>query len=173
MRNTSHITTTPDLTDMHSLEAHAGKVYSRNIFKLFQNEFMQILHCQHMKKVVAGAEMVYAVTFKDHNRPQTVKVNISTQLCKCFCAKFETSGILCRHILYIMKQKLRSKIIPAEYILSRWTLNERHTTSSTIGGNNEGAPGLNLDCNTTEVTSLEAWTLRGDFNKHYEKIITR
>ena len=44
------MTTNPDLTNMHSLEAHAGEVYSRNIFKLFQYEFMQILHCQHSKK---------------------------------------------------------------------------------------------------------------------------
>ena len=36
--------------DMHSFEAHARKVYSQNIFKLFENEFMQILHCQHNKK---------------------------------------------------------------------------------------------------------------------------
>ena len=76
--------------DMHSFEAHARKVYSQNIFKLFENEFMQILHCQHSKKVVAGVEMVYDVIFKDHNRPHTVKVNISTQFCKCSCAKFET-----------------------------------------------------------------------------------
>ena len=167
------MTTNPDLTNMHSLEAHAGEVYSRNIFKLFQYEFMQILHCQHSKKVVTGGEMVYAVTFKDHNRSHTVQVNIFTQFCKCSCAKFETWGILCKHILYIMKQKLRLKIIPAEYILSRWTLNVRHTTSSTASGNNDGAPGLNIDFSTNEVTSLEAWTLRGDFNKLYEKIITR
>ncbi|XP_074355907.1 protein FAR1-RELATED SEQUENCE 5-like [Apium graveolens] len=68
------MTTTPDLTNMHSLEAHAGKIYSRNIFKLFQNEFMQILHCQHSKKVVIGVEMVYDVTFKDHNMSHIVKI---------------------------------------------------------------------------------------------------
>lgn len=75
------MTTTPDLTNMHSLEAHSGEVYSRNIFKLSQNEFMQILHCQHNKKVVTGGEMVHAVTFKDHNRSHTVQVNIFTQFC--------------------------------------------------------------------------------------------
>ncbi|KAK1358839.1 hypothetical protein POM88_043313 [Heracleum sosnowskyi] len=57
------MTTTPDLTDMHSLEAHAGKVYCRNIFKLFQNEFMQIFHCQHNKKVVTGVETTYEADY--------------------------------------------------------------------------------------------------------------
>lgn len=82
------MTTTPDLTNVHSFEAHAGKLYCRNIFKLFHNEFMQILHCQHNKKVVAGAETTYEVNFKDQGRPHIVKVNISTQFCKCSCAKF-------------------------------------------------------------------------------------
>ncbi|WOH14465.1 hypothetical protein DCAR_0933984 [Daucus carota subsp. sativus] len=79
------MTTTPDLTNMHSLEAHAGKVYSRSIFKLFQNEFMQILHCQHSKKVVTGVEMVYAVTFKYSLQTHTIYHEAKIKIKDIFC----------------------------------------------------------------------------------------
>ncbi|XP_063941179.1 protein FAR1-RELATED SEQUENCE 5-like [Daucus carota subsp. sativus] len=62
------MTTTPDLTNMHSLEAHAGKVYSRNIFKLFQNEFMQILHCQLFAKIYTQAHVIISNIFVRSHR---------------------------------------------------------------------------------------------------------
>ncbi|KAK2993488.1 hypothetical protein RJ640_015172 [Escallonia rubra] len=43
----------------------------------------------------------------------------------CSCAKFETEGMLCKHILYIMKKK---KLIdlPKHYIFPRWTIAARY-----------------------------------------------
>lgn len=167
------MTTTPDFTEMHALEAHVGQVYSRNIFKIFQDEFSKILHCQHSKGVKEGVITKYEVDFKEQGRVHIVKVDVSTKFCKCSCAKFETWGIPCKHILYIMKQKLRLKIIPDEYILPRWTLNVRYKTTSTSCGHNEGEAEASDTYNSNAVTPLEAWTLRGDLNRLYEKVICR
>ena len=110
----------------------------------------------------------YEVDFKEHKKAHIVKVDISTKFCKCSCARFETWGILCKHILYIMKQKLRVKVIPEEYILQRWTLNARYKT---ISCQNYGESEANETNTSKGVTALEAWILRGDLNKVYEKVI--
>ncbi|XP_074342976.1 protein FAR1-RELATED SEQUENCE 7-like [Apium graveolens] len=167
------MTTTPEFTELHSLEAHAGRVYSRNIFKIFKDEFSQILHCQHNKGVKEGVLTTYEVDFKEKGRAHIVNVDISTKFCKCSCAKFETWGIPCKHILYTMKHKLRLKVITDEYILPRWTLNVRYRTLSTGFGHNEAEAESGDTCNSNVVTRLEAWTLRGDLNKLYEKAIYR
>ncbi|KAK1361274.1 hypothetical protein POM88_045748 [Heracleum sosnowskyi] len=168
------MTTTPDFTEMHTLEAHAGRLYCRNIFKIFQIEFGQFLYCQHNKKVVTeNVEKSYEVDFRESGKPHIVDVNVSTQFFKCSCAKFETWGIPSKHILYIMKQKLRLKVIPDAHILPRWTLSVRYKITSILYGENGDVAEINETDHSKEVTALEVWTLRGDLNILYEKVITR
>ncbi|XP_074342290.1 protein FAR1-RELATED SEQUENCE 5-like [Apium graveolens] len=168
------MTTTPDFTDMHTLEAHAQRVYCINILKIFQVEFGKKLHCQHYKKVVKeDDEILYEVDCGESVKPHIVDVNISTLFCKCSCAKFETGGIPCKYILYIMKQKLLLKVILDVYILPRWTLSVRYKTTYVFCGENGKVVDINEIDKVKEITELEAWTLRGELNKLYKKVITR
>ncbi|KAK1390279.1 hypothetical protein POM88_018457 [Heracleum sosnowskyi] len=76
------MTTTHDFTDMHTLEAHAARIYSRNIFKIVQNEFSQILHYEHHNGVKEGVVTTYEVDFKEQERAHIVKLDISTKFCE-------------------------------------------------------------------------------------------
>lgn len=61
--------TTPYFINMHILEAYTGRVYCRNIFRIFQDGFKQIIHCHHSKNVTKGGEeATYEVDFTEQSR---------------------------------------------------------------------------------------------------------
>lgn len=76
-------------------------------------------------------------------------------------------GVFFVSILYIMKQKSRLKTIHDEYVIKRWTLTVRYTTTSSVCSGKDIVDGSNEACNQ-DVTMLEVWMLRGDLNKLYE-----
>lgn len=97
------MTTQPDVEELHPLEAHAGKVCTRNIFNIFEEEFKQVFYCRHKKVRKEGEDASYEVQFTLNNRvvSHTVNMNVSNMHFKCSCEKFETWGILCKHICFI------------------------------------------------------------------------
>ncbi|GAV72633.1 LOW QUALITY PROTEIN: hypothetical protein CFOL_v3_16121, partial [Cephalotus follicularis] len=92
------------------MEKSAGDCYTRVMFKLFQEEFKSIIDCWHQKVSKCGTIITYSV-------------GLRCDLCDC--AKFETGGYLCKHILHIMVKK-HLIVIPDRYILKRWTIGARY-----------------------------------------------
>ena len=43
----------------------------------------------------------------------------------CSCTLFEMEGIICSHIIKVLKETLNIKEIPYRYILKRWTKHAR------------------------------------------------
>ncbi|KAK2972602.1 hypothetical protein RJ640_007071 [Escallonia rubra] len=80
----------------------------------------------------------------------------------CSCAKFETAGILCQHILYIFKKKIID--LPEYYILPRWTINARYKVQDV------GDRMYEISRYSTEkgVSLLTLWSVRAKFLKPIE-----
>ncbi|XP_077251944.1 protein FAR1-RELATED SEQUENCE 5-like [Tasmannia lanceolata] len=79
----------------------------------------------------------------------------------CQCAKFETEGYLCKHILRIMREKRLLSILE-RYILNRWTVMARYHQSRSGVVANEG--------NNKTVTPLERWLLLAKCHKALDVI---
>ncbi|XP_021773629.1 protein FAR1-RELATED SEQUENCE 5-like [Chenopodium quinoa] len=109
------------VTHLH-LEKHADVVYSRAIFYDFQEECQAscfscgVESCSSL--YVDGVEFSVIV---DHEKRKNFYVNfdLATYECKCTCKMFESQGILCRHILFIMKGMSIREILGL-YIMNRW-----------------------------------------------------
>jgi hypothetical protein len=103
------------------IEKQAATIYTRNIFKKFQDELAKVSHFIKDKIEKNGSQYTYKVTNCDNTRESyTVYVDLDTRAAKCGCQLYEFMGILCRHILMVFQSKNIIEI-PNEYILKRWT----------------------------------------------------
>ncbi|KAL6581423.1 hypothetical protein OROMI_007346 [Orobanche minor] len=96
------IDTCPTLLTRHPIEQQAGKYYTRNIFELFKKEWQKSFSYVH-DKVSKDAHITHYVVGQhgaDQSMWRTVEYEASQEIkVKCSCAKFETHGILCKHVL--------------------------------------------------------------------------
>ncbi|XP_059635393.1 protein FAR-RED IMPAIRED RESPONSE 1-like [Cornus florida] len=116
----------PELKIKCHILRQAGKVYTKAIFKLFQEEFLAALASQ---SVISCSDL-------DNNGHRVYKVAsedvVQRRVCKtfkdelsCSCCKFERDGYLCRHSLKILKECMFVNELPSRYIIKRWTRNAR------------------------------------------------
>ncbi|XP_010245238.1 PREDICTED: protein FAR1-RELATED SEQUENCE 5-like [Nelumbo nucifera] len=103
------------------IEEEAAKVYTRTIFRKFQDELVQGLNFRHEKIEESGSKFTYSVWKRDHEQARCiVTFDSSNSNAKCSCQLFEVAGYLCKHILKIfLVADVHS--IPPQYILKRWT----------------------------------------------------
>ncbi|KAJ4818510.1 Protein FAR1-RELATED SEQUENCE 5 [Rhynchospora pubera] len=103
------------------LELHRAKVYTRNIFNLFQDELTEGIYMRTNELGIDGAHTIYEVScFRKPETKYVVHINLVSLEGWCQCHLFEFKGILCRHILGIL-HKRDVEEIPAHFILPRWT----------------------------------------------------
>ncbi|XP_020243517.1 protein FAR1-RELATED SEQUENCE 5-like [Asparagus officinalis] len=105
----------------HPLEVKVSKLYTRGIFKIFQDELTNGLSLFHEEMLKEEPKIIYLVGVFSEEREKWEEVTYdkSRELTvKCSCALFETDGILCRHILHIILL-LQLTAIPDNYILQR------------------------------------------------------
>lgn len=113
-----------------AIEIQAGESYTRKIFSIFQNEFTSSIS-YFKEKVSKNGDVVEYMIGKSTSPKQswrTVVYDASGShggTLNCSCAKFETEGILCRHIICLMRSK-KFTAIPQKYILKRWTIAARY-----------------------------------------------
>ncbi|XP_042940727.1 protein FAR-RED IMPAIRED RESPONSE 1-like isoform X1 [Carya illinoinensis] len=107
------------------LEKTFQNIYTCNKFRKVQKEVMGMLASLptlHRKDgVIATYHVEDEVDIDDFIKEVTHTVYFNEVECevKCSCALFEMRGILCRHVLGIMRlNKIRS--VPEKYILDRW-----------------------------------------------------
>ncbi|KAK2965675.1 hypothetical protein RJ640_001095, partial [Escallonia rubra] len=112
----------------HPIEKRAGECYTRNLFEILKKERKSSLNCAHETLTKEAHVITYIVGFIDDDKSRWRLVNYDNRegvRATCSCAKFETEGILCKHILYIMRKK-KVMALPEHYILPRWTINARY-----------------------------------------------
>ncbi|XP_020266311.1 protein FAR1-RELATED SEQUENCE 5-like [Asparagus officinalis] len=111
----------PAMLLRHPIEVQVSKLYTRGIFKMFQDELTNGLSLFHEEMLKEETKIIYLVGdfSEEREKWEEVTYDKSRELkFKCSCALFETDGILCRHILHII-WLLQLTAIPDNYILHR------------------------------------------------------
>lgn len=112
--------TRPLLKTPSNMLKQVAEIYTRTIFDIFQEEFVESLG-YYVDKIEDSMVSKYRVTRdEDAHAPCTVSYDFSEKRTSCSCCKFETSGILCRHILRVFLT-VDVRVLPEYYILKRWT----------------------------------------------------
>lgn len=112
--------TRPVLHTPSNMLKQLSEIYTRTVFDIFQEEFIESL-AYYADKVEDGLVCKYNVAKdEDLESMSTVMYNPSERRTSCSCCKFETSGLLCRHILRVFLT-VDVRAIPDFYILKRWT----------------------------------------------------
>ncbi|XP_021766235.1 protein FAR-RED IMPAIRED RESPONSE 1-like [Chenopodium quinoa] len=112
----------PQLVTHLHLEKHAAIFYTRAIFNDFQEE------CEGacFSCVVESCSSLYGdgvgfsiIVDNEKRKKFDVTFDLATYESSCTCRMFESQGVLCRHILFVMKGKCIREILDP-YILNRW-----------------------------------------------------
>ncbi|KAL6524011.1 hypothetical protein OROMI_031106 [Orobanche minor] len=155
----------PALSSVHPIEAKAGRRYTRKIFELFQKEWKEatnnLTHDTLSKSIEQSSYRVGQVNAEKFLW-RIVKFHFLDEVdVTCSCAKFETHGILCKHILYMIKKK-HVETLPNHYILPRWTLDVRYK----VGNSGVGLEEMNGECG---VSALNLWCVHANCTKAIEE----
>lgn len=112
----------PSLRTPSLIEKHAADVYTSVVFEKFQTEFVESLG-YYAEKIEDGVIGKYHVIKEEGpTKIHVVSFNESDRRLHCSCCKFESSGLLCRHVLRVFFI-VGIHVLPDEYILKRWTRN--------------------------------------------------
>ncbi|XP_020599591.1 protein FAR1-RELATED SEQUENCE 6-like isoform X2 [Phalaenopsis equestris] len=111
----------------YHMEEQLSKLYTLNIFKLFQDELKGGLYCQVSLIKVDATSSTYKVRDcafineieKTENKDYNVLYNIDGFQVHCSCGFFQFRGILCRHALSVLKLQ-QVYDIPARHLVDRW-----------------------------------------------------
>ncbi|XP_074347161.1 protein FAR1-RELATED SEQUENCE 5-like [Apium graveolens] len=110
-----------------SMEIHASKIYTKEMFKQFQKELQksQSFVVKSMKgcgDYLSKMYMVEKSTLPEINRRNFfLKVSIDGSY-SCTCKKFEHSEMICRHMIHYLNKKQKT-MIPPDLVTMRWTIN--------------------------------------------------
>ncbi|KAK8954280.1 Protein FAR1-RELATED SEQUENCE 5 [Platanthera zijinensis] len=153
----------PVLLSNTNIEIYTSKLYTRAMFKLFQNEFKQSLECGHQKLTSSRNSCTYLVGLSSESVDKWYKVvyeDFESNSILCECAKFETDGFICKHIIHMFFKKQMFDL-PSKYIIKRWTIQARHMVAYEKGS---------LDnFNVQLVTPIMKWDLSNLCHKLVEK----
>ncbi|KAF8407019.1 hypothetical protein HHK36_006141 [Tetracentron sinense] len=120
--------TNSDLKSECCYEGQLAKLYTREIFKKFQDEVLGMFRCSNLLQVkVDGPSITYRIKeriFAIDGRklePKEYEVIFNSAEVEvwCMCRLFEHKGFLCRHALYVLNHNGVDDI-PSRYILPRW-----------------------------------------------------
>ncbi|XP_074362443.1 protein FAR1-RELATED SEQUENCE 5-like [Apium graveolens] len=119
---------------MHTtLEYHASCIYTKEMFRRFQDELVEFSKYfveKNRRACEEGERMGDVYTYYSFYRPMSepMRRNIyfvvfekTSFLGMCMCRMFEHSGLPCRHLLTFFTKKRVSEI-PPYFINSRWTM---------------------------------------------------
>ena len=113
----------PTLFSPHNLEKNAALFYSHTVFYIFQNEFKLACFGCGVNSMDVRDDVEHTKVNDNYRcRVYNVKYFEASMDCLCSCKMFESMGMLCCHVLFILKGK-NMKEIPKQYMLNRWSKN--------------------------------------------------
>ncbi|XP_059636320.1 protein FAR1-RELATED SEQUENCE 5-like isoform X2 [Cornus florida] len=119
------LNTAPILKTPSPMEKQAASLYTRMIFKKFQDELVETLANPATMIDDTGSEIMYRVSkFGEDHKAHFIRFNAFEKKASCSCQMFEFSGVLCRHILAVFRVT-NVLTLPSQYILKRWTKNPK------------------------------------------------
>ncbi|KAJ3672838.1 hypothetical protein LUZ60_006212 [Juncus effusus] len=112
--------TKPVLNFPSNLLKQMSGMYTRSVYNIFEKEFVESLG-YYVERIEDGLVSKYNVINENNNNIiHKIIYDISDKRASCSCGKFESCGILCRHILRVfLTNGLRT--LPDFYVLKRWT----------------------------------------------------
>jgi hypothetical protein len=112
--------TLPLLETCWTIESHGREVYTHEIFAEFQQQVVAARdHC-HVKSMVQIGEVQTTTISSNSGKVRVVTFNTTTKAIHCSCRMFESMGIICRHIIVVLKNGGYNEI-PSQNVLHRWT----------------------------------------------------
>ncbi|XP_021857779.2 protein FAR1-RELATED SEQUENCE 7-like [Spinacia oleracea] len=116
-----------------------GQIYTPNIFEAFQDEYDWSMAAYIKQPVEGQLRNEYRVAISDLETDNSIDKEYQvlsdplTETISCSCKIFERLGILCAHALKVL-DTMNIKLVPAKYILKRWTREARAETVQDISG---------------------------------------
>ncbi|XP_028119916.1 protein FAR1-RELATED SEQUENCE 5-like [Camellia sinensis] len=95
-----------------------GNVYTKKIFEKFQNEYFRSIESDIEAIEYGEASAIYTVVDVGNKHARKVKIERDGSL-GCNCTKFERERILCCHSLKVIRDMMKMKEVPLQYILKR------------------------------------------------------
>lgn len=141
------------------VEEQCRRLYTLNIFRIFQKELLQSYSYLGFK-IYEEVDIIRYLVRKCGNGDDdksTVTISASNHNVGCSCQMFEFEGVLCRHVLRVF-QILDIKEIPPRYILRRWRKNAEYGVPSY--SESGGSP--------QELNASMVWSLREEAWKYIE-----
>ncbi|KAF8037901.1 LOW QUALITY PROTEIN: hypothetical protein BT93_B0672 [Corymbia citriodora subsp. variegata] len=105
----------------HDILKHAASVYTRAIFKKFNDEFTLILSKNVSSSIFDGLIYLFTLKCRGSQHEHVVKFDLADSSVSCECKLFESKGWLCRHALKVLSENISIRSIPLAYILKIWT----------------------------------------------------
>ncbi|XP_073261514.1 protein FAR1-RELATED SEQUENCE 5 [Populus alba] len=102
-----------------AIERQAADIYTRTLFKTFQEEFLKCLSVTIEETASNETITTYKLT-EEGQKESVVEFNCLDSRVACSCKKFESFGILCFHALKVLNAR-NIFHIPHKYVLKRWT----------------------------------------------------
>jgi zinc finger SWIM domain-containing protein 3 len=116
-------------------ESQFQKAFTNAKFQEFQAEVGAMMYCHASFERINGFSSTFCVTEtkivfdKVKDIMYMVSFNEKDFEIQCTCCLFEFKGILCKHILCVLKLTTKTESVPSSYVLSRWRkdIKRRHT----------------------------------------------
>ncbi|XP_076950421.1 protein FAR1-RELATED SEQUENCE 8-like [Bidens hawaiensis] len=130
----------PKLRTMCTYESQLSKLYTKEIFSLFQYEVEMMSRCFQISQTnTSGSIVTYMVSEQETegNIIRNLEVmydKIGAEV-RCICSCFNFKGYLCRHALCVLNHNGIDEI-PSQYILSRWRKDFKRLYVPDLGLNN-------------------------------------
>ncbi|KAK9747957.1 hypothetical protein RND81_02G026400 [Saponaria officinalis] len=120
--NSDNKSSLPQLKTPLALEVHASEIYTHNVFKDFQDELCVALYKCGMVEMSKNVDFEVYIVNDSMREAKTWDVSFTpnNNIITCTCCMFQKLGLLCRHALWVFKNK-NMKRIPEKYIVHRWT----------------------------------------------------
>jgi len=116
-------------------ELQFQKAFTNAKFKEFQVEVASMIYCHTCFERLEGSNSIYSVieSKKIFDKIKDIVFEVSFNEkdfeLRCMCCLFQFKGILCRHILCVLKLTGKTESLPSSYIFSQWRkdIRRRHT----------------------------------------------
>jgi len=102
-----------------AMEKQAANIYTRTIFKIFQEELITCLSVAIEEIASDGTNATFKLT-EEGQKESIVEFSCLDSNLACSCRKYESEGILCVHALKVLNARNVFRI-PDQYMLKRWT----------------------------------------------------
>ncbi|XP_044392456.1 protein FAR1-RELATED SEQUENCE 5 isoform X2 [Triticum aestivum] len=114
--------TTPRLQTCWEVERQGSILFTHEVFALFQSEVLAAReHCDVQDTMTVGELKIVSISDQSHrkNKVRDVHLETTTMIAKCSCKLFESKGIVCRHVIRVLRGAKINEL-PTFYVLKRW-----------------------------------------------------